>query len=97
MKLKIITTDHDYDKYITTQEFIKLTAENFSGKLAQAKLPSKNGIANFVKLTDFDDKLKNLNKNVTSNKTNHVLIESELNELSEKVETISIKRLRFGK
>ena len=25
-----ITTDHDHDKYITTQEFNKLTSENFS-------------------------------------------------------------------
>ena len=34
-------------------------------------------------MTDFDDKLKNLNKNVTSNKTKHVLVENELNELTE--------------
>ena len=25
-----ITTDHDDDKYITTQEFTKLTSENFA-------------------------------------------------------------------
>ena len=31
--------------------------------------------------TDFDNKLKNLNKNVTSNKTKHILVENELNEL----------------
>ena len=35
--------------------------------------------------TDFDDKLKNLNKKVTSNKTIHVLVENELNELSEEL------------
>ena len=35
--------------------------------------------------TDFDDKLKNLNKKVTSNKTKHVLVENELNELSEEL------------
>ena len=35
--------------------------------------------------TGFDDKLKNLNKKVTSNKTRHVLVENELNELSEKL------------
>ena len=39
--------------------------------------------------TDFDDKLKNLNKIVTSNKTKHVLFENELNELSKKVKGIS--------
>ena len=39
--------------------------------------------------TDLDDKLKNFNKNVTSNK--HVVVENELNELSEKVKAISAK------
>ena len=34
-----------------------------------------------MKKTDFDNKLKNLNKNVTSNKTEHVLVENELNGL----------------
>ena len=28
-------TDHDHDKYITTQEFNKLTADNFDARLAQ--------------------------------------------------------------
>ena len=32
-----ITTDHDHDKYITTQEFNTLTAEDFTARLAQAK------------------------------------------------------------
>ena len=31
-------TDHKHDKYITTPEFNKLTAENFAAKLAQANL-----------------------------------------------------------
>ena len=31
-------------------------------------------IADFVKKTDFDEKLKSYNKKVTSNKTKHVLI-----------------------
>ena len=70
-------TDHDHDKYITTPEFNKLTAENFAARLAQANLASKSDIANFVKKTDFDDKLKNLNKKVTSNKSKHLLIENE--------------------
>ena len=52
------TTDHDHDKYITTQEFNKLTAEDFTARLAQPNLASKNDIANFVKKTDFDNKLK---------------------------------------
>ena len=54
--------------------------------LAQANLASKNDIVNFLKKKDFDKKLKNLNKNVTSNK-------DELNKLSEKVKEISTKGL----
>ena len=33
--------DHDHDKYITTQELNKLTADNFAARLAQANLESK--------------------------------------------------------
>ena len=44
-----ITTDHDHKKYITTQEFNKLTSGNFTARLAQANLASKNDIANFAK------------------------------------------------
>ena len=47
-----ITTDHDHDKYITTQEFNKLTSDNFNARLAQANLASKNDITNFAKKTD---------------------------------------------
>ena len=80
------TTDFDHDKYITGQEFNKLTVEGFTARLAQANLASKSDIANFVKMTGFDDKVKKINKIVTSNK-------NELNELSEKVKAISTKKL----
>ena len=53
-----MTTDHDHDKYITTGEFNK--SENFTARIKQANLASKNDIANFVKKTDFDNKLKNV-------------------------------------
>ena len=53
-----ITTDHDHDKYITTQEFDKLAAESFTATLAQANLASKNDIANFVKRQILVIKLK---------------------------------------
>ena len=53
----------------------------------------KNDIANFVKKTDFYNKLKNSNKNVTSNKTKNVLVKNELNELSEIPEGMSTKGL----
>ena len=76
MKLKKIT-DHDHDKCITTPEFNKLKAESFAARLAQVNLASKNDNANFVKKTDFDGKLKNLNKKVTSNETKRLLVENE--------------------
>ena len=88
-----ITTDHDYDKYITTQEFNKLTWANIPSRLAQANLASKIDIANFVKKTCLDDQLKKLNKNFTSNKTKHVLAENELNRLSKKIKSITTKGL----
>ena len=65
-------TDHNHDKYITTPEFNKLTAENFAARLAQANLITK---------TDFDAKLSSLNRKITSNKTKHLLIENKLKKL----------------
>ena len=47
-----ITTDHDRDKYITTQEFNKLTSDNFTARLAQANFASKSDIDNFLKNGD---------------------------------------------
>ena len=70
-----------HNKYTTTLEFNNLTAEHFAARLVQANLVSKNDIANFVKKTDFDDKLKYLNKKITSNKTKHTLVENEFKKL----------------
>ena len=82
MKLKKIITDHDQrNKYLTTQEFNKLTALNFAARSAQANLASKFNIDNFIKKTYFDDKLKNLNEKITSNKTNQTLVENEFKKL----------------
>ena len=53
-----ITPDHGHDKYITRQELNKLAAENYTARLAQVNLVSKNDIANFVKKKGFDNKLK---------------------------------------
>ena len=58
VNLKTVTTDHHYNKYITTQEFNKLTSENFIATLTKASLASKNDIANLLKKTNFDIKLK---------------------------------------
>ena len=46
-------TDQKHDKYITTSEFNKLTAENLAARLAQANLVTK---------TDFANKMSSLNK-----------------------------------
>ena len=75
--------------------FHKLTSKDFAERLAQANLSSKIDIGNFVKKTDFDDKLKKLSQKVTSNKTKHVLAENELDELSEKVNLLSTKDYSF--
>ena len=55
-------TDHNHDKYITAPDFNKFRAEVFAAGLKQVNLGSKNDIANFVKNTDFDFKVKHLNK-----------------------------------
>ena len=73
--------DHNHDKYITTPEFNKFSAEIFAARLKQANLASKSDIANLVNKTDFDNKLKNLNKNITSSKTKSVLDENEFKKL----------------
>ena len=39
-----------------------LTVEHFTARLKQANLATKADIDDIVKKTDFDDKLKNLNK-----------------------------------
>ena len=77
-------TNHDHGKYINTQEFIRLMPNHFADKLKQANL-IKNAIADFAENIGFDEKFKNCNKNITSNKANHVLIQIKLNKLSEKV------------
>ena len=60
------------EKYITTPEYNKLTAENFPAKLKQADL---------IRKTDFNDKLKSLNQKNNSNKTKHLLVENQLKKL----------------
>ena len=46
-------TDHNHDKYITTPEFNKFTAEVFDARLARANLITRK---------DFDNELISLNK-----------------------------------
>ena len=82
---KEITTDYDHDNYISTQEFTKLTSESFNARIKHENLASKNDITNFVKKADFDNKLSDFHKRINSNKTKHVVVENELNELIKKL------------
>ena len=77
IKLKNVT-DHDYDKYITTPELNKFTAEIFAKILAQANLITK---------TDFDNKLISLTRRINS-KIKHVLVESELKKYKHLIQFI---------
>ena len=86
--LKRKNIDHDDDKYIATPEFNKLTAKDFATRLGKANLASTHDTSNSVKTTDFDDKLKKVNKNLSSNKTKHVLVENELQKLEDKIENL---------
>ena len=72
VKLKKKITNSNHNKYITTPEFNKLTAETFAAKLRQE---------NSVTKTDFHDNPKNLNKKIISNKTKHVVVENEWKKL----------------
>ena len=41
---------------------LNITADNFTARLAQANLESKDDIVNFVKKADFDHKVKKIKK-----------------------------------
>ena len=58
---EILDYDHD-NEYNTTREFNNLMVDNFDARLKQAKLAAKADIADFVKKTDFNDKLNIFNK-----------------------------------
>ena len=69
---KVKLNNHNHDKYIDTQEFNKLAADVFNARLAQANLITK---------TDFDAKLSSLNRKITKNKTDHLLVQNELKKM----------------
>ena len=60
-------------------------------KITEKKVVNETNIVDFIKKTNFDDKLNNISKKVTLNKSQYLLVENELNELSEKVKLLSIK------
>ena len=70
-----------------------MTEGNFTARLAQAKLATKVVTADFVKETDFYNKLKTINKKVTSHKEKHVEVQKKLTDLTKKSCTTFRKRI----
>ena len=64
--------DHNHDKYIDTSEFNTVAANFFNARLTQANLIAK---------TNFDAKWSSLNRKITQNKSKHLLVENESNQL----------------
>ena len=64
--------NHNHDKYITTPEFNTLAADVFNARLVRANLVTK---------ADFNAKLSNLNRKITSDKTKHLLVGNESKKL----------------
>ena len=62
----------NHDKYITTPELNKLTADNFAARLKQDNLGNK---------TDFDNKLISSNRKINSNETKYLEVQKKLNSL----------------
>ena len=66
------TKINETEKNITDHNHDKYITTPEFNNLTSKKLVNK---------TDFDGKLKNVNKKITSNKTKHILIENELKKL----------------
>ena len=64
--------NHNHDQYIDTSEFNKSAVDVFNARVAKANLVTK---------TDLDAKLSRLNRKITKNKTDHLIVKSELNNL----------------
>ena len=64
-----ILTDHNHHNNITTTEFNKLTAENFSARLKQANLITKQILM---------INLKSLKQKINLHKTKHLLVKNKL-------------------
>ena len=76
----------DHAKYITTQQFYKLTAENFAAKLKQADLVNK---------TDLNNKLTSFNRQITTNKTKHLEVQKKIDRLITKIIIFLLGKIYF--
>ena len=89
LNTKIIEADNkilDDAKYITTQQFNKLTAKYFAARLKEPDLVNK---------TDFDNKLTSFNKQNPSNKTKHLEVQQKLSSLITKYNIFFLGRIYF--
>ena len=91
--------DHDHsNKYITSPEFNKVTAVNFSARLKQTNLASKSEVADFVK----DILMKNFKirkkMKIISNKTKLALLKIKFAQvfLLVKVSSIMMDTILFN-
>ena len=76
----------NHNKYITTPEFNKLTAELFAARLKQANLVTK---------TDFDNRLTSFKRRINSNKTKYLEVQNKLNSLITKDYNFFLGRIFF--
>ena len=60
-----------------------MTAYNFAARQAQVKLDTEDDIAEFIKKTDFGEKLI-INRKVTLNKTRHAKAKNKLGDPTKK-------------
>ena len=80
--------NYKHDKYITTLEFNILAAGTFNARISQANLITK---------TDFGVRLSGLNRKITKNKSEHVLVNNELNQLKTFDFAISLEKVILKK
>ena len=57
-----------------------MTKENFDSKLKLAGFATNFHNANFIKKTDLDEKLRNINNRVTSHKTKQLDVDKKLKD-----------------
>ena len=76
----------DHAKYISTPEFNKSTAANFTATLKQADLVGK---------ANFDNKLTSFNTKITSNKTKYLEVQKKLNSPITKDYIFFLGRIHF--
>ena len=76
----------NHDKYIATPKFNKFTSENVTATLKQANLMIKTGSAK---------NLTSVNRNITSNKAKHFIVQKKINSLITNDYNFFFKKMYF--